>query len=137
MASRSADESRESYGDRGGRAGAACRRTGSARTRADACVDKFRDRPGFEGNYLIRLAAAVGDVDLAIRLARTSQYYGNYRWLVADPDMATLRNNPAFRELLNELYAKWQRDVAEVGPSLPARPPKLPTPQAYLMRRPN
>ena len=53
---------------------------------------------------------------------RTSQYYGNYRWLVADPDMATLRNNPAFRELLNELYAKWQRDVAEVGPSL-SRPP--------------
>ena len=97
-------------------------------------LNKFRDRPGFGGNHLIRLAAAVGDVDFAIRSVRTSQYYGNYRWLVADPDMATLRNHPAFRELLNELYTKWQRDVAEVGPSLPARPPKLPTPQTYLAR---
>ena len=44
--------------------------------------------PGFEGNHLIRLAAAVGDVDLALRLVRNSQYYGNYRWLVTDPDMA-------------------------------------------------
>jgi hypothetical protein len=27
---------------------------------------------------------------------RASQYYGNYRWLITDPDMASLRNNPAF-----------------------------------------
>jgi len=100
-------------------------------------MNKFRDRSGFGQNHLIRLAAAVGDVDLAIRLVRASQYYRNYRWLVADPDMAALRNNPAFRELLNELYARWQRDVAEVGPSLPARPPKLPTPQTYLAQHHN
>ena len=100
-------------------------------------LEKFRDRPGFGGNHLMRLAAAVGDVDFAIRSVRTSQYYGNYRWLVADPDMATLRNHAAFRELVNELYTKWQRDVAEVGPSLPARPPKLPTPQTYLTQRHN
>ena len=100
-------------------------------------VDKFRDYPGFEGNHLIRLAAAVGDVDLALRLVRNSQYYGNYRWLVTDPDMAALHNNPAFRELLNELYARWQRDVAELGPSLPAHPPKLPRPQTYLAQSSN
>ena len=100
-------------------------------------LEKFRDRPGFGNNHLIRLAAAVGEDDLAIRLVRTSQYYRNYRWLVTDPDMANLRNNPAFRELLNELYARWKHDVAEFGTSLPARPPKLPTPQAYLRQRSN
>jgi eukaryotic-like serine/threonine-protein kinase len=100
-------------------------------------IDKFRDHPGFGSNHLIRLAAAVGDIDFAIRLVRTNQYYGNYRWLVSDPDMATLRDHAAFRELLNELYTKWQRGIAELGPSLPALPPKLPTPQAYLTQRPN
>jgi TolB-like protein/Tfp pilus assembly protein PilF len=95
-------------------------------------LNKFRDRSGFGNNHLIRLAAAVGEADLAIRLVRSSQYYRNYRWLVTDPDMATLRKNPAFRELLLELYARWQRDLAGAGPSLPAPPPKLPTPQAYL-----
>ena len=58
-------------------------------------VDKFRDYPGFEGNHLIRLAAAVGDVDLALRLVRNSQYYGNYRWLVTDPDMADPPQQPS------------------------------------------
>jgi serine/threonine-protein kinase len=95
-------------------------------------LNKFRDRSGFGSNHLIRLAAAVGEEDLAIRLVRASQYYRNYRWLVRDPDMATLRKNPAFRELLLELYARWQRDVAELGPSLPSPSPRLPTPQAYL-----
>lgn len=98
-------------------------------------VNKFRERSGFGSNHLIKLAAAVGEEDFAIRLVRTNQYYRNYRWLVTDPDMATLRNSPAFRELLNELYARWQRDVAELGPSFPAPPPKLPTPQAYLTQR--
>jgi tetratricopeptide (TPR) repeat protein len=100
-------------------------------------VNQFRDRPGFGNNHLIRLAAAVGEDDLAIRLVRISQFYRNYRWLIGDPDMATLRNNPAFRELVNELYARWQRDVAGLDASLAARLPKLPTPQAYFMQRSN
>jgi hypothetical protein len=83
-------------------------------------VNKFREPSGFGSNHLIKLAAAVGEEDFAIRLVRTNQYYRNYRWLVTDPDMATFRNSPAFRELLNELYARWQRDVAELGPSFPA-----------------
>jgi serine/threonine protein kinase/tetratricopeptide (TPR) repeat protein len=100
-------------------------------------LDKFRDRSSFGSNHLIKLAAAVGDADFAIHLVRTSQYYRNYRWLITDPDMSTLRNHAAFRELLNELYSKWQRDIAELGPSLPTLPPKLPTPRAYLTQRPN
>jgi len=100
-------------------------------------LDKFRDRPSFGSNHLIKLAAAVGDADFAIQLVRNSQYYRNYRWLISDPDMATLRDNLAFRHLLDELYERWQSDVAELGPSLPARPPKLPTPQSYLSQRSN
>jgi tetratricopeptide (TPR) repeat protein len=100
-------------------------------------LEKFRDRPGFGNNHLIRLAAAVGEDDLAIRFVRSSQFYRHYRWIIADPDMAALRNNPSFRELLNDLYARWQRDVAAVGPTLSATPPKLPTPQAYLARGSN
>ena len=100
-------------------------------------LNKFRDRSSFGSNHLIRLAASVGEGDFAIRLVRASQYHRNYRWLISDPDMATLRNNPAFRDLLNELYAKWQRDVAELGASFPAPPAKLPTAQAYFMRSSN
>jgi eukaryotic-like serine/threonine-protein kinase len=100
-------------------------------------LEKFRDRPGFGNNHLIRLAAAVREDDLAIRFVRTSQFYRNYRWIIADPDMAALRNNPAYRDLLNELYTRWQRDLAQLGSSLPATPPKLPTPQAYLTQHPN
>jgi tetratricopeptide (TPR) repeat protein len=97
-------------------------------------LEEFRDRPGFGNSHFIKLAAAVGEDDLAIHLVQTSQYYRNYRWIIRDPDMATLRSNPAFRDLLNELYARWQRDVAQLGSSLPDTPPKLPTPQAYLAR---
>jgi hypothetical protein len=45
-----------------------------------------------------------------------------------------LRNEPRFRQLLYELYQKWQDDLTELGPSLPVLPPKLPTPEEYLSR---
>ena len=85
-------------------------------------------------DYPIKLAALVGDRDLAIDLIRNSPVHRNYRWLVRDPDIASLRNEPHFRQLLYELYSKWQRDLAALGPSLPVRPPKLPTPEEYLSR---
>jgi tetratricopeptide (TPR) repeat protein len=100
-------------------------------------LNKFRDRSSFGSNHLIRLAASVDEEDFAIRLVRASQYHRNYRWLISDPDMATLRDNPAFRHLLDELYERWQRDEASLGSSFPALPPKLPTPRAYLRQRPN
>jgi hypothetical protein len=67
-------------------------------------------------------------------LIRNSSINRNYRWMVSDPDIASLHNEPRFRELLYELYSKWQRDLDQLGPSLPARPPKLPTPEEYLSR---
>ena len=66
---------------------------------------------------------------------RNSSLHRNYRWLVSDPDIASLRNEPRFRELLVELYRKWQHDLATLGPSLPVPPPKLPTPEEFLSPR--
>ena len=86
-------------------------------------------------DYPIKLAALVGDKDLAIDLIRDSLINRNYRWLVSDPDIASLRNEPRFQELLYELYQKWQHDLAALGPSLPVRPPTLPTPEEYLSRQ--
>jgi hypothetical protein len=80
------------------------------------------------------VAALVGDNELAIDLIRNSPIHRNYRWLVSDPDIALLRNEPRFRELLVELYQKWQRDLDQLGSSLPIPPPKLPTPEEYLSR---
>jgi len=85
-------------------------------------------------DYPIKLAALVGEKDLAIDLIRNSSINRNYRWLVSDPDIASLRNEPRFRELLSELYQKWQRDLDQLGSSLPIPPPKLPTPEEYLSR---
>ena len=85
-------------------------------------------------DYPIKLAALVGEKDLAIDLIRNSSINRNYRWLVSDPDIASLHNEPRFRELLTELHQKWQRDLDQSGQSLPVRPPKLPTPEEYLSR---
>ena len=98
-------------------------------------LKKFDSAPSRATDYPIKLAALVGEKDLAINLIRNSALHRNYRWLVGDPDIASLRNEPRFRELLVELYQKWQRDLAALGPSLPVRPPKLPTPEAYLSRQ--
>ena len=86
-------------------------------------------------DYPIRLAARFGDRDLAIDLIRNSRVHRNYRWLVRDPDIASFRNEPHFRQLLYELYSKWQCYLAALVPSLPVRPPKLPTPEEYLSVR--
>jgi serine/threonine-protein kinase len=98
-------------------------------------LNKFDSAPSRATDYPIKLAALVGEKDLAIDLIRSSLLHRNYRWLVSDPDIASLRNEPRFRELLTELYQKWQHDLADLGPSLPVRPPKLPTPEEYLSRQ--
>ena len=98
-------------------------------------VNKFRTSQSFSWDYFIKLAALVGEKDLAIDLVRASQFSRNYRWVISDPDMASLRNEPRFRQLLGELHEQWQRDLATLGPSLPVFPPKLPTPEEYLSSR--
>jgi tetratricopeptide (TPR) repeat protein len=98
-------------------------------------LNKFDTTPSRANDYPIKLAALAGEKDLAIDLIRDNQLHRNYRWLVTDPDIALLRDEPRFRELLAELYQKWQRDVATLSPSLPVPPPRLPTPEEYLSRK--
>ena len=97
-------------------------------------LKRFDIAPSRATDYPIKLAALVGERDLAIDSIRNSSIHRNYRWLVNDPDIASLRNEPRFRQLLYELYQKWQDDLTELGPSLPVLPPKLPTPEEYLSR---
>jgi eukaryotic-like serine/threonine-protein kinase len=97
-------------------------------------LNNFDSSPSRLTDYVIKLAALVGDKDLAINLVRNNTMHRNYRWLISDPDIASLRNEPRFRELLYELYPKWQHDLAELGSSLPVLPPKLPTPEEFLSR---
>jgi hypothetical protein len=97
-------------------------------------LTRFDATPSRATDYPIKLAALVGEKDLAIDLIRDSLLHRNYRWLVNDPDIASLRNEPRLRELLYELYQKWQDDLAQLGPSLPVLPPKLPNPEEYLSR---
>jgi hypothetical protein len=98
-------------------------------------LEKFDSRPSRASDYPIKLAALVGEKDLAIDVIRDSQLYRNYRWLVTEPDIASLRTEPRFRELLFELYRKWQHDLSILGSSLPIPPPKLPTPEEYLKHK--
>jgi TolB-like protein len=98
-------------------------------------LKKFDTTPSRANDYPIKLAALVGEKDLAIDLIRDSPLHRNYRWLVSDPDIASLHKESRFRELLYELYQKWQHDLAELGPSLPVLPPTLPTPEEYLSRQ--
>jgi hypothetical protein len=81
-----------------------------------------------------KLGALVAEKDLAIDVIRNSLLHRNYRWLVSDPDIASLGNEPRFRQLLIELHQKWQRDLEQLGPSLPVLPRKLPMPEEYLSR---
>jgi hypothetical protein len=77
-------------------------------------------------DYWIKLAALTDEKDLAIELIRQNPFHRNYRWLTLDPDMASLSTHPPFQNLLDELHQKWQRDVAALGPSLPALPRSCP-----------
>jgi serine/threonine protein kinase/tetratricopeptide (TPR) repeat protein len=79
-------------------------------------------------DYLMLLPAVIGDAQLTKSLVRGNTEYSNYRWLITDRVMAKVVHTPTYRDLLAELYEKWERDVRELGPSLPVMPPKLPTP---------
>ena len=67
----------------------------------------------------LNLDALVGERELAIELIRNRPLHRNYRWLVSNPHIASLRDEPCFREVLYEFYPNWQRDLADLGPSLP------------------
>ncbi len=80
----------------------------------------------------ILLAAALGMPREAIRNIEVNPYYQNYRYLVTEPWLKPLYGEQAFQELLDKSYIDWVRGLEEVRDSLPAQPPKLPSPGEFL-----
>ena len=81
---------------------------------------------------VVLLYALAGEKDLLISQISKHAYIRNYRWLVTQPLLRPYRDYPPFQKLVFELYAEWQRNLAEVGPSLPQKPPQLPSAVQYL-----
>jgi len=81
-----------------------------------------------QAEYVLLLPAVMGDAKLTKSLVRESSEYYNYRWLVTNPVMAKVVEASEYRDLRTELREKWDRDVREVGSSLPVMPPQLPPP---------
>jgi Flp pilus assembly protein TadD len=92
--------------------------------------DRYRDSPPRWSDHLFRLCLALGEVDAARHRIEQGPYLRHYRWLALEPALDPLRAQPAWRALHEELWAAWQRDLAEVGDRLPAPPPALPDPDA-------
>lgn len=90
-----------------------------------------RDAPRF-WDHGIRLALALGEGELALELLRGNPVNQSYRWLATEALVRPHLHQPRWRALADDLHASWLRDLAEVGPRLPAPPPALPEPPALL-----
>lgn len=86
-----------------------------------------RDGPRF-WDHAIRLALALGEEELALDLLAANPVNRSYRWLAAEPLVLPHLHRPAWRAFANELNESWLKDLVELSPRLPARPPSLPAP---------
>jgi TolB-like protein/Flp pilus assembly protein TadD len=94
-------------------------------------AEKYRESPPRTMDHLIQLFAVVGETDLALEHIRHSAYYDNYRWLVTTPALRHLRADPRVRNLLDQDYRRWQRDL--MGPkSETLSAPVLPPPEELI-----
>lgn len=98
-------------------------------------VERYRHVPPLQFPHFIELCAQTGYPDLAIDRVRNSHRFYNYRWAIMSEFLTPLYGEPRFEELLHELYENWRHDLAELGPTLPALPPELPSPDDVLMTR--
>lgn len=98
------------------------------RSEAERVLGKYADSPPRLMPHLEMLCLAVRDLPLAVQLIRGSYIVGNYRWLVEQPLAQPYLGQPEFRELLDELYARWQSDLRTAAPGPFPRPPVLPPP---------
>lgn len=75
-----------------------------ARQWAARALDEDRDEPAIMYNVACTYSR-LGDIDEALELLDRSlqQGYGHRTWLANDPDLAPLRDDPRFQELLNRL----------------------------------
>jgi TolB-like protein len=83
--------------------------------------------------YEILLLAALGRKQEALQTIEQSIFFNNYRFLITEPGLRPLYSEPGFKALLDKAYPRWQAVLREFGPSLPARPPLLPTPVDFLL----
>ena len=81
---------------------------------------------------LILLTAGLGMPREAIENIEASHYYRNYRYLVTEPGLKPLYQEPGFETLLVQTYHEWRETLAEYGDELPVQPPVLPTPTEFL-----
>ena len=81
---------------------------------------------------VVLLCALAGEKDLLISQISKHPYIRNYRWLVTQPLLRPYRDYPPFQKLVHELYAEWQRNLAEIGPTLPQKPAQLLSAAQYL-----
>jgi TolB-like protein/Flp pilus assembly protein TadD len=81
---------------------------------------------------VILLTAALGMPQAAVENIDTNPFYRNYRYLVSEPGLEPLYDEPEFRKLLSQTYSEWNRMLADYGDSLPVRPPELPSPDEFV-----
>jgi TolB-like protein/cytochrome c-type biogenesis protein CcmH/NrfG len=86
-------------------------------------------------DHLAELAALLGEAELFVSLVEANPRCRNYRWLVTNGNLGRVAGEPEFAELAQRLYVQWVKDLERFGPSLPAAPPELPHPGAFLERR--
>lgn len=99
---------------------------------ARALLDEHRGSPPRFQDHLVRLALALGDLDVALAHLGPATFHGNYRWLVEEPLAHPRFADPRLRARLEELHREWLRDVKGLARRLPARPPPLPAPGEFL-----
>jgi tetratricopeptide (TPR) repeat protein len=88
---------------------------------------------------IILLAGASGQAETMAKLTRESQSFASYGWLVRNAKFfRNIADRKPFQDLVLDLHKKWETDLAEIGPTLPVRPPELPKPEELLagLRKP-
>ncbi len=83
-------------------------------------------------DHTIRLALVLGEGDLARELFLGNPINGSYRWLATEELARSHLRCPGWQAVVEERHERWQRDLATVGPRLPAAPPSLPKPADLL-----
>lgn len=97
------------------------------RTLEAHCNDGFRF-----WDHAIRLALVLGEGELARELFLSNPINRSYRWLATEELARPHLPHPGWQAVVQELHERWQRDLATVGPRLPAAPPSLPKPSDLL-----
>lgn len=85
-------------------------------------IRENRDAPwlrGPYGPYFISLCALAGEEELAVTMLESEVTFArNYRYLVSEPTLFSLKQHPRFKTLLEKRYEEWQKNVSELKKGL-------------------